>query len=192
MRHLLSSLLSHPIAWVLWCRLGWIIDNRNPVIAFSWTFPCSWKSKKLNIISHSSVEAKYCALATTTCELQWLVYLLCDLLLSIQSLLWFIATFRVHFTLLLILCSTSVLNIWTLIVTWPERSLNSDSCESYLSHLWISGWISSQRLSLHSFIYYFPRLGVLDNFQYWLVPRGVIRHKKAETKAITKAEAREA
>ena len=39
----------------------------------------SWKSKKQPTVSKSSSEAEYRALATTTCELQWLLYLLQDL-----------------------------------------------------------------------------------------------------------------
>jgi len=39
----------------------------------------SWKSKKQGTISRSSTEAEYRALATTTCEVQWLSYLLRDL-----------------------------------------------------------------------------------------------------------------
>jgi hypothetical protein len=38
----------------------------------------SWKSKKQSTVSRSSAEAEYRALATITCELQWLVYLLDD------------------------------------------------------------------------------------------------------------------
>nr|KYP65464.1 Copia protein [Cajanus cajan] len=39
----------------------------------------SWKTKKQNIVSRSSSEAEYRALATSTYELQWLTYLLTDL-----------------------------------------------------------------------------------------------------------------
>jgi len=39
----------------------------------------SWKSKKQNTVSRSSSEAEYRALATTTCELQWIHYLFQDL-----------------------------------------------------------------------------------------------------------------
>jgi len=39
----------------------------------------SWKSKKQKTISKSSSEAEYRALATTTCELQWLTFILQDL-----------------------------------------------------------------------------------------------------------------
>ena len=45
----------------------------------------SWKSKKQPTISRNSSEAEYRALATTTCELQWLSYLLQDLHLPLSQ-----------------------------------------------------------------------------------------------------------
>ena len=38
----------------------------------------SWKSKKQATVSRSSSEVEYCALASATCELQWLTHLLHD------------------------------------------------------------------------------------------------------------------
>lgn len=45
----------------------------------------SWKSKKQATVSRSSSEAEYRALASTTCELQWLTFLLRDFHLPFQQ-----------------------------------------------------------------------------------------------------------
>ncbi|XP_061352754.1 uncharacterized mitochondrial protein AtMg00810-like [Gastrolobium bilobum] len=45
----------------------------------------SWKSKKQSTVSRSSAEAEYRALATLTCEVQWLTYLLHDLHIPISA-----------------------------------------------------------------------------------------------------------
>lgn len=58
------------------------MDTRRSVIGFA-IFPrdslISWKYKKQATISQSSSEAKYKALAATSCEIQWLLYALQDL-----------------------------------------------------------------------------------------------------------------
>ncbi|XP_061336488.1 uncharacterized mitochondrial protein AtMg00810-like [Gastrolobium bilobum] len=45
----------------------------------------TWKSKKQSIVSRSSAEVEYRALATLTCEVQWLTYLLHDLHIPISG-----------------------------------------------------------------------------------------------------------
>ena len=63
-------------------------DSRKSITDFS-VFLCesliAWKSKKQQTISKSSSEAEYRALAATTCELQWLTYILQDLGLVFTS-----------------------------------------------------------------------------------------------------------
>ena len=44
----------------------------------------SWKTKKQATVSRSSIEAEYRSMATTTCELVWLTYLLKDLHIPVQ------------------------------------------------------------------------------------------------------------
>ena len=46
----------------------------------------SWRTKKQNTVSRSSSEAEYRALASATCELQWLLYLLKDLSITCTKL----------------------------------------------------------------------------------------------------------
>ncbi|XP_020223438.1 uncharacterized protein LOC109805679 [Cajanus cajan] len=57
-------------------------DSRRSITGFSIYLGdslISWRSKKQYTVSRSSSEAEYRALASTTCELQWLTYLLQDI-----------------------------------------------------------------------------------------------------------------
>ncbi|XP_031254793.1 uncharacterized protein LOC116112813 [Pistacia vera] len=58
------------------------VDTRRSITNFCIFLGCSlisWQAKKQTTVSRSSFEVKYSALASTTCELQWLNYLLHDL-----------------------------------------------------------------------------------------------------------------
>ncbi|XP_042958182.1 uncharacterized mitochondrial protein AtMg00810-like [Carya illinoinensis] len=61
---------------------GGCIDTRRSVTGFTMFIGdslISWKLKKQPTISRSSTESEYRALASTTCEIQWLMYLLANL-----------------------------------------------------------------------------------------------------------------
>lgn len=45
----------------------------------------SWKDKKRSMVSHSSIEVEYRALASTVCEVQWLLFLLRDLSVKLEG-----------------------------------------------------------------------------------------------------------
>jgi hypothetical protein len=47
--------------------------------------PISWRTKKQSVVSRSSAEAEYRAMASTTCELLWLRQLLLDLMVPLSS-----------------------------------------------------------------------------------------------------------
>jgi hypothetical protein len=58
------------------------IDTRRSTFGYSFFLGSSlisWRAKKQNIVSRSSLEAKYRSLSLAACELQWLSYLLTDL-----------------------------------------------------------------------------------------------------------------
>ncbi|CAJ2678277.1 unnamed protein product [Trifolium pratense] len=64
-------------------------DSRRSITGYCFFIGQSlvcWKSKKQLTVSKSSSEAEYRALASTTCELQWLTYLLRDLQIHTDKL----------------------------------------------------------------------------------------------------------
>ncbi|PNY00882.1 putative copia-type protein [Trifolium pratense] len=68
---------------------GGCIDNRRSITGYCFFIGQSlkcWKSKKQLTVSKSSSEAEYRALASATCELQWLSYLLRDLQVTTDKL----------------------------------------------------------------------------------------------------------
>ena len=67
---------------------GTCSDSRQPMTSFSVYLGnslISWKSKKKWTISKSSCEVEYRVMATLTCEVQWLTYLLQDFKFSFEQ-----------------------------------------------------------------------------------------------------------
>lgn len=69
-----------------WASCPLIRHSVTGYLIFLGGSPISWKTKKQTIIFHSSVEAEYRSMATTTCELIWLPTLLQDLTVCISLL----------------------------------------------------------------------------------------------------------
>ncbi|KAL2231035.1 UNVERIFIED_CONTAM: Retrovirus-related Pol polyprotein from transposon RE2, partial [Sesamum indicum] len=71
------------------CDADWgaCLDSRCSLTGFAiFLGPAliSWKTKKQSTVSRSSVEAEYHSMATTSCKLQWIAYLLKDFGVSIS------------------------------------------------------------------------------------------------------------
>lgn len=77
------------------------VDTRHSITGSSLV---SWKTKEQFTVSRSFAETEYRALTSTTSELQWLVFLLQDLQVSLYDNLLYIVTVKAHFTLLLNPC----------------------------------------------------------------------------------------
>ena len=64
-----------------------ILDRKSisGILLFLGNSPITWSAKKQSTVSRSSAEAEYRSMASLTCELQWLKYLLTDLGVSHTS-----------------------------------------------------------------------------------------------------------
>ncbi|XP_019177741.1 PREDICTED: uncharacterized protein LOC109172946 [Ipomoea nil] len=65
------------------------VENRKSITGFCIYLGnslISWKTKKQATVSRSSSEVEYKALASTTCEIQWLLYIIADMKVKVNNL----------------------------------------------------------------------------------------------------------
>ena len=93
--HFGIAFTSGPISLSAYSDSDWAGDpmdrcSLTGMVIFFGHSPISWSAKKQGIVSRSSTEAEYCALASTTVELYWICMLLRDfgLFLPHPPLLW--------------------------------------------------------------------------------------------------------
>jgi len=108
----------------------------------------SWRSKKQLTISRSFFEAEYKALAATTCELQWLMYILHDLRLPIFNHLSSIMTITQPFLLFPTKSFMNEPNTLKSIFMWFARNLTIHSSNCFISPPTNKLFIFSPRLYL--------------------------------------------
>ena len=107
----------------------------------------SWKSKKQSIVSCSLAEAEYRAMANTTCELVWLMSLLCDFHIKHKQPAILFCDNKAALHMLLILCFTNIPDTLKLIVILFARRYRHVISKQCLYLLNIKLQISLQRLS---------------------------------------------
>ncbi|XP_049349699.1 secreted RxLR effector protein 161-like [Solanum verrucosum] len=83
----------------------------------------SWRSKKQNVVSRSSAESEYSAMAQSTCEILWIQHLLAEVGLNPLFQQNFGVIIRLFFTLPQIQCIMNGQNILRSIVTLSVRRL---------------------------------------------------------------------
>ncbi|CAL1383663.1 unnamed protein product [Linum trigynum] len=108
----------------------------------------SWKSKKQTTISRSSYEAEYRALAHTSCEIQWILYLLQCYKLAIPNQQFFIATTSLQSTSPKIQPSMKGRNTLSLTAILCATRSSPTSSRCFTSPPCISWQISSPNLFL--------------------------------------------
>lgn len=64
---------------------GSVIDRRSGYCTYVWGNLVTWRSKKQSVVSRSSAEAKFRALALRICEGIWLKRMLCELKFSVSE-----------------------------------------------------------------------------------------------------------
>ncbi|KAL4038616.1 hypothetical protein IC575_002238 [Cucumis melo] len=75
------SFLLNPLLYYLAIPMRWVGSHRSALQPFFYLGDSliSWRSKKQSVVSRSSTESEYRALADATAELLWLRWLLADM-----------------------------------------------------------------------------------------------------------------
>lgn len=126
-------------------------DTRRSVSGY-WFFLgdslISWRSKKQLTVARSSSEAEYRSLGSATCELQWLHFLLQDLVVPYTKESIIYCDNQSALILLLTLCSMREPSTWRLTATSLEKSALKVWWSYCPSLLWIRLLISSPKDSI--------------------------------------------
>ncbi|KAL6344279.1 hypothetical protein AAG906_037847 [Vitis piasezkii] len=125
------------------------------------TNPLSWRTKKQTVVSRSSAKAKYCAMATTTCELVWLKTLLSNLMV-------------LHPKYIILYCDNQVALHITLNPVFHEHTKHIEIdchyvCEKFRSGLLMPIHISTQ----HQIVDIFTKALGKDLFHHFVCKLGI-------------------